>query len=320
MTGRAARQAAAAAAVLTTVVPTTATTLAPATATTLAPTSTAPTVVVSPSASPSTTATPTTVPTSAPATASEAAPTASATPTATVVPSAVPGHRLAATVTGPAAGAVLPGDTAMLTVALTHAAGRAVADVPVIVQAPFGAAFGPLTGAARRDCDPAVPSRLRCLAPPSATTWRLPLLVPGDARPGTSLTGGCVNLDGDGVCDVGPGADHPLPDVRLGVPPLARVAAARAPAPAPALREAGRRAPADPVAPATTPPDDNSDVGGIAADNLPQAAAAESTGRTDGLPRTGADVPALIALSVLLMVTGATARVLAGGRRPGATC
>ncbi len=134
------------------------------------------------------------------------------------------------------------------------------------------------------------------------------------AAPAVAVTRGCPDLGGAGVCadgtaSDGPGPDRPLPDVLLRAPATSVEGAAEA-----GRVTAARTGPAPP--PTTTPPpNDNSDIGGSAADNLPQG----GRDAPGDLPRTGGNVLAMIAVAVLLAVSGATLRVLAGDRRPGRT-
>ncbi|AGZ42174.1 hypothetical protein AFR_19510 [Actinoplanes friuliensis DSM 7358] len=130
-------------------------------------------------------------------------------------------YRLTATSTGPAAGTVLPGGTADLTLTLDNSGPSDALNAPVTVRAPVGTTFGPLDGPAAQACTPNPASTaLTCTVTLAVTdrslVWTLPVILPGNADPQVALTGGCADLDGDNAC--GGTDDAVLPDITARAP------------------------------------------------------------------------------------------------------
>ena len=239
-----------------------------------------------------------------PETSTDSAADSGASATAGPLSSAdAPGQRLAATVTGPADDAVRPGETATMDVTITGRGRSAVVHEPVTLHAPFGAVFGDLAGAIDNACQNPSPTRLSCLVTmgrAGSLSWQLPVEMPPGADPADALTGGCVDLDGDGGCGGATGVDVALPDIRPRAPaPERRPLAARdlvAAMPTPAQGAAA--------------PDDSSDIGGDDADNLPQTARNDLPATAlDLLPQTGRSAVGLVLLSTMLVAGGIAARV-----------
>lgn len=108
---------------------------------------------------------------------------------------------LGATVAPPNADTVLPGGTATVTATVTNTGGGAATAIPVTVIAPTGTTFAG-TGLPA-GCTPQSATTLSCLitlAGGAHTDLALPVVVP-NPPPATTVTGGCVDLDGNGRCD-----------------------------------------------------------------------------------------------------------------------
>ena len=151
--------------------------------------------------------------------------TESITRTVTALTVADPDAPITVAVTGPAAGAVLPGGTADLNVTVTNAGPSHARGVVVHFVAPTGATF--LTPA-RAGCALAAGARIDCtMDVPASTpqTFVLRFQVPANAPSGGTLTGGCVDVDGDRICAVPP--DTRFPALILGetLPAMIQVSA-----------------------------------------------------------------------------------------------
>ncbi|MET3424330.1 hypothetical protein BJ973_003542 [Actinoplanes tereljensis] len=112
----------------------------------------------------------------------------------------VPDYVLGATATPPANGSVLPGGTASIDITITNS-GNSATNAPVIVYAPTGTTFGTPTGTT---CTVTTSTMLTCtatVANAASLNWTVPVNVPAGATPGGSISGGCLDLDGDGGCD-----------------------------------------------------------------------------------------------------------------------
>ena len=138
-----------------------------------------------------------------------------------------PSYTLTGTVTGPAPYTTLPGDTATLTATIDNTGTSTATNALVTLQAPVGTAFGPLTGTLAAACQVLSSTRLSCritLGPNDPNiVWQIPVAIPSNYT-STSVVGGCLDLDGDGVCgDAGTG-DRIFPDILMRAP-LGTVAA-----------------------------------------------------------------------------------------------
>jgi hypothetical protein len=221
-------------------------------------------------------------------------------------------YRLSATVTGSAADAVPPGGTAAITSTITNSGPVDAVNAPITVHAPTGATFGtPLPAG----CTASTARLLTCTATVAAgdthPRWSIPITAAAGADPSQALTGGCLDLIGDGTCDGA--SDIALPDI----PPRSTLAAVVSD-----IAVAHRIAPSGTT---TTTPETATATIGIT------ASAGASTelepddlymypyvpnDNSDILPRTGANVLGLVALGVLLVVAGMTVRVAARKTRP----
>ncbi|GIF23755.1 hypothetical protein BJ973_004366 [Actinoplanes tereljensis] len=107
------------------------------------------------------------------------------------------------------AGTVAPGGTATLTASLHNAGISDATAVAVRLTAPAGATFGPAdphclpVGGAQFDCTLDLP------AGGAPLTLTIPVRVPDGAAAGSTLTGGCLDLGADAVCDAA------LPDLHV---------------------------------------------------------------------------------------------------------
>ncbi|MBM2619973.1 hypothetical protein JIG36_31115 [Actinoplanes sp. LDG1-06] len=127
---------------------------------------------------------------------------------------------LSAAITLPA-GTLLPGATGNLDVAVTNTGPSDAKSAPVVVTAPLGATFSPLNGATATACTLSPDSRtatcsvdLAAGAPAAGLSF--PLRVDATAAPGSTLTGGCVDLDGQPGCS--PTTDKPIASITVGTP------------------------------------------------------------------------------------------------------
>jgi large repetitive protein len=122
----------------------------------------------------------------------------------TIATTGTPLDPLSATVTGPST-SVAPGAGITLAVSISNPGpSDAVAQTATVV-APSQTTFGAdLSGAALRDCSRAGDTLLTCtvnlVANGPAITWVLPLTVSATAADGSTLTGGCLSLNGDQDC------------------------------------------------------------------------------------------------------------------------
>ncbi len=111
-------------------------------------------------------------------------------------------------------GTVAPGGEAVITGTLDNQGFSDLTNATVRVKAPTGTTFGtPLptgctaVGNTLLNCTVTVPAG--AAAP---VTWSLPIEIPANADPNTPVSGGCVDLDRDNVCEPGEPA---LPDITL---------------------------------------------------------------------------------------------------------
>jgi hypothetical protein len=261
-------------------------------------------------------------------------------------------YLLSGVIIGPADHTVLPGGTATMAVALRNDGPAAATDAPVTLEAPYGTVFGALSGDIGQACVTSSRTRLSCrvsLNPDATTVWNLPVTVAGDADPATALTGGCLDLDGDGACDPARGTDVALPDVRLRVPRVpAPTPSADHPAIKPATRAATTVAPTvarrattariftadpptvvaasgSPACPAVSDCDSVSVAAATTAPPTPSPSPPNDNSNFggyggDNLPRTGQNVLALLALSAVLIVGGLVMRFAARSRPRRAPC
>ncbi|WP_305790136.1 hypothetical protein [Symbioplanes lichenis] len=107
---------------------------------------------------------------------------------------------------------VEPGATGTLTLTVTNRGPSDATGAQISVVAPAGATFdGPLPPG----CTPAVTCRID-LADDGTLRLDLPLRVDAAATPGSTLTGGCLDTDGDGRCTTPP--DEALPGLTVATP------------------------------------------------------------------------------------------------------
>ncbi|GAA0559914.1 hypothetical protein GCM10010172_48800 [Paractinoplanes ferrugineus] len=137
----------------------------------------------------------------------------------------------AAVALGAGSGSLLPGQSTSVDVAVGNQGPSDATNATFTVLAPAGSAF---TGSAPAGCvfADARKTRATCTvanlaAGPGSTPYSLPLKVDLTANPGQPLVGGCVDLDGDGVCTV---ADAPIPALTVGIPAQQRITVAAVPA------------------------------------------------------------------------------------------
>ncbi|AGZ40499.1 hypothetical protein AFR_11050 [Actinoplanes friuliensis DSM 7358] len=133
-----------------------------------------------------------------------------------LVRTGTPVYTLTAGITGPAAGTVVPGSTTSMRVVLTNTGPSTATDAVVTLRAPVGTGFGDLTAPMTNSCQRVSSSRITCavtIAVNGTLTWDVPIVIPGNADPSVNLTGGCVDLDGNGAC--GGVADQVMPDIIL---------------------------------------------------------------------------------------------------------
>ncbi|MEU4692727.1 hypothetical protein [Actinoplanes sp. NPDC023714] len=132
----------------------------------------------------------------------------------------------------PAAGALRPGDAGTMTATVTNTGSSAARAVPYTFLAPAGTTF--TTPAATTGSSCAVSSagaRMTCAVDVNGnarTQIPLPFLVSGSADPRTPITGGCVDVNTDGVCDTG--TDVTIPLLLLALSLAERVTVGGAPA------------------------------------------------------------------------------------------
>ncbi|GAA2468309.1 beta strand repeat-containing protein [Winogradskya humida] len=143
-----------------------------------------------------------------------------ATGSGLLVRTGAPEYTLNATVTAPAPGTTLPGDTAVERITLTNSGPSTATDALVTLKAPPGTAFGTLTAPMSDVCTRDSATRISCSVTlglaPATLVWDLPIVIPGNYDPTSSVTGGCIDLDGDAAC--GGTGDQPLADIVLATP------------------------------------------------------------------------------------------------------
>lgn len=128
-----------------------------------------------------------------------------------------PQYTLDATVVGPQAGTVLPGDTTTMRITVTNSGPSAVSNGLVTIHAPVGTSFGavgsPLSDSCRRESSELITCYVN-LAVGAQLVWDVLIAVPGNVdRYQQTITGGCIDLNGDGGC--GGAGDRYLPDIVL---------------------------------------------------------------------------------------------------------
>jgi hypothetical protein len=132
---------------------------------------------------------------------------------------------LTATVT-PVASPLLPGATGTLGVSVADTGLSDATGAHVNVIAPPGTTFGPLTGVTAAACtESADQTQAACwfnlAAGGAPVSLSLPVKVDATAVPGQALTGGCVDLNADGVCS---GADQTIAAINVATPLDRRIA------------------------------------------------------------------------------------------------
>ncbi|MBL7259108.1 beta strand repeat-containing protein [Paractinoplanes lichenicola] len=130
-------------------------------------------------------------------------------------------------------GTLLPGGTGNLDVAVTNTGPSDAKGAPVVVTAPLGATFSPLNGATAAACTLSPDSRtatcsVDLAAGAPAVGLSFPLRVDATAAPGSSLTGGCVDLDGQPGCSAT--ADKAIASITVGTPLQRRLTVTTTPA------------------------------------------------------------------------------------------
>ncbi|GAA1619690.1 hypothetical protein GCM10009828_054890 [Actinoplanes couchii] len=140
-----------------------------------------------------------------------------------------PKFNLGVTATGPLAGTVSPGQTTTITTKIENSGPSDATPATFTVVAPTGTTLGTATGATCTSSltrtELACSANLPAAAP--ALTVAVPVTVNPLADPTRALTGGCVSLDGDAVCQTG---EPVLPPITLRTPFLVRVTGTFAPA------------------------------------------------------------------------------------------
>jgi uncharacterized repeat protein (TIGR01451 family) len=140
--------------------------------------------------------------------------------------------KLTANVTlGAGSGSLLPGSSTTVDVAVGNQGPSDATNATFTVIAPVGSSF---TGTAPAGCTftDVKKTRVTCTvaslaAGPGTTPYTFPLRVDLTANPGQPLAGGCVDLDGDGICTA---ADTPIASLSVGVPAQQRITVAAVPA------------------------------------------------------------------------------------------
>nr|GID82286.1 hypothetical protein Ade03nite_12100 [Actinoplanes derwentensis] len=120
----------------------------------------------------------------------------------------------------------LPGGGGALSVGLSNISGPSDAvAVPVSVIAPPGTVLSVVTGTAAPDCalaqsDTRIDCRVSLPAGGTPLTLGAQVGIGGDVLSGRALTGGCVDLDGNSVCN---SADRIIPAINVGTPMQQRI-------------------------------------------------------------------------------------------------
>ncbi|GAB2575612.1 hypothetical protein Aab01nite_14160 [Paractinoplanes abujensis] len=130
-------------------------------------------------------------------------------------------------------GTLLPGGTGNLDVAVSNTGFSDAKGAPVTVTAPLGAHFNPLNGATATTCTLSSDSRtatcsVDLAAGAPAVGLSFPLRVDATAAPGSTLTGGCVDLDGQPGCSAT--ADKAIASITVGTPLQRRLTVTTTPA------------------------------------------------------------------------------------------
>ncbi|MFF5083812.1 hypothetical protein ACFY36_42750 [Actinoplanes sp. NPDC000266] len=139
----------------------------------------------------------------------------------------LPEYALTASVTPPAPGTVAPGETAELKLTVTNQGPSAVTGGTFTVPAPAGTTFGQLTDPATAQLCTVDNGRTLLTCAVTLTVNQptpeltIPLVTAPNAEPGSTIGGGCVDLDGFSGCGTG---DVQLPSITLKVPATAQVA------------------------------------------------------------------------------------------------
>jgi hypothetical protein len=182
-----------------------------------------------------------------------------------------------------------------------------------VVNAPRSTTFDRLPAATAQYCAHVSPTALRCTVDlaAGAGTPRLdfPITVDVSAGPYSSLGGGCVDLDGASGCGSG---DDRIDPIVLNAPIDAHVAGTGSYAGPPDLGGVPRHNVPTSAAPSATGPNDNSDSGGDGTDN--EAGGGVNNTAGGALPDAGQDLSGLLVLSVMLVVGGVAALLVARNR------
>lgn len=126
-------------------------------------------------------------------------------------------YTLTADVSVPADRTVPPGGTADVTVVVTDQGPGDVSGGLITVLAPYRTGFGDL-GDSAQYCRKQSTNRLSCrvtLARDASISLRVGLVVATNADVNQHITGGCLDMDGDGRCRIGFGPDIAIPDIVL---------------------------------------------------------------------------------------------------------
>ncbi|MEU4244201.1 hypothetical protein [Actinoplanes sp. NPDC026619] len=137
--------------------------------------------------------------------------------TGAVIRTLAPSSGVAYTMTAPA-GTLEPGDVADIALKVTNTGPSDATGVVTRVRAPAGTTFATLTAPTSTYCaavDTArtqLDCRFNLAAGAAPLDWTLPVQIPSNANPNSTISGGCLDLDRDGDCD---SSDKPIPDVQL---------------------------------------------------------------------------------------------------------
>ncbi|WP_045745776.1 beta strand repeat-containing protein [Actinoplanes rectilineatus] len=127
------------------------------------------------------------------------------------------GSGLSVPVTVPADGTVLPGTSADLRISMINPGPSLLPHALAAIKAPDGTTFGVLDAPASGLCAKDSSTLVTCVTDLAvgALPFRLPLDIPATTTPGSTISGGCLDLNVDGVCG---SPDTPLPAFDLGKP------------------------------------------------------------------------------------------------------
>ncbi|HEV7961670.1 MAG TPA: hypothetical protein VGP57_03930, partial [Actinoplanes sp.] len=250
-----------------------------------------------------------------------------------VVVRARPEWTLAVHTAGPAPKTVRPGQSTTMTVEVTNRGPSDAENAVVVVNAPKSTTFDRLPAATAQFCTRVSSGSVRCIldlaAGPDTLQLVVPIIIDAKAHSSGTLDGGCVDLDGAAGCGTG---DDPIDPIVLKAMPDAHVASTT-PGFGPPSRvgtgggssvstvggsgvgtvggTAQRGGPTS-VAPSATTPNDNSDNGGDGTDN--EAGGGADNTAAGSLPDAGQDLSGVLVLSVMLVVGGVAALLVARNR------